>query len=139
MKSDDLYKEYIKSREILISIDEFNILATIFPAVLVATADHLFDAEEKGYIADLVANAAIELYDDEVKADRVAELLFEELLFLSQVNNEWQEKFLSVLHDELEKKDKSALEKMLFETAAVNKNLSDEEQSEIDRILAHIN
>jgi hypothetical protein len=65
--------------------------------------------------------------------------LFEELLFLSQKDNNWQEKFFSVLHDELEKEDKIALEKMLFGTAAVNKKLSDEEQSEIDRILAHIN
>lgn len=139
MKSVDLCVKYSKSRDIVLSEDEFSILATIFPAVLVATADHLFDADEKEYIADLVANAALELYEDENIAEQTAELLFTELLFLSQVNNEWQEKFLSVLHDELEKKDKSALEKMLFETAAVNKNLSDEEQSEIDRILAHIN
>lgn len=139
MKSVDLCVKYSKLRDIVLSEDEFSILATIFPAVLVATADHLFDADEKEYIADLVANAALELYEDENIAEQTAELLFTELLFLSQVNNEWQEKFLSVLHDELEKKDKSALEKMLFETAAVNKNLSDEEQSEIDRILAHIN
>lgn len=139
MKSVDLCVKYSKSRDIVLSEDEFSILATIFPAVLVATADHLFDADEKEYIADLVANAALELYEDENIAEQTAELLFTELLFLSQVNNEWQEKFLSVLHDELEKKDKSALEKMLFETAAVNKNLSDEEQNEIDRILAHIN
>jgi len=73
------------------------------------------------------------------KQRKKAELLFEELLFLSQKDNNWQEKFFSVLHDELEKEDKIALEKMLFGTAAVNKKLSDEEQSEIDRILAHIN
>lgn len=138
MKSVDLCVKYSKSRDIVLSEDEFSILATIFPAVLVATADHLFDADEKEYIADLVANAALELYEDENIAEQTAELLFTELLFLSQVNNEWQEKFLSVLNDELEKEDKSALEKMLFETALVNKKLSGEEQREIDRILAHI-
>lgn len=138
MKSVDLCEKYSKLRDIILSEDEFSIMATIFPAVLVATADHLFDAEEKEYIADLVANAAIELYDDEVKAYRLAELLFKELLFLSQVNNEWQEKFLSVLQEELENEDKSALKKMLLQTAEVNKKMSDEEKSEIDRILKYV-
>jgi hypothetical protein len=70
MNSDDLYNEYIKSRNISISEEEFSILATLFPAVLVATADHLFDEEEKVYIANLVASAALELYDNEEKAEK---------------------------------------------------------------------
>lgn len=139
MKSDDLFIAYKEARNLAISEDEFSILVTIFPAVLVATADHLFDEEEKEYIADLVTNAALELYEDEEKAEQAAALLFEELLFLSQVNNEWQEKFLSVLHDELEMEDKSELENMLLETADVNKKMSDEEKSEIDRILKLVN
>ncbi len=139
MKSDDLFVAYKEARNLFISEDEFSILVTIFPAVLVATADHLFDEEEKEYIADLVTNAALELYEDGEKAEQAAALLFEELLFLSQVNNEWQEKFLSVLHDELEMEDKSELENMLLETADVNKKMSDEEKSEIDRILKLVN
>ena len=53
---------------------------------------NILDEEEKEHIADLVANAALELYDNEENAEQTAAFLFEELLFLSQINNKRQEK-----------------------------------------------
>jgi hypothetical protein len=139
MTSVYLYAEYTKSRAISISEDDFNILVTLFPCVLIATADHLFDEEEKVYIANLVASATVELYDDEYKAEQVAKLLFKELLFLSQVNNEWQENFFSVLRDEFEQEDKFALEKMLFEIAEISSKDAVVVNNEIYRIIKFLN
>lgn len=139
MKSIDLLNEYGKSRNLQLNEDEFSLLVTLYPAVLVATSDHLFDDDEKEYIADVVASSSLELYDNEEQAEKLAEILFNELLFLSQTDNQWQEKFLSVLAEELDSEDKDELKQILLETAEVSKGISTEEKDEISRIMKIIN
>lgn len=135
----DLRNEYCNFRNIQLNEDEFSSLVTLYPAVLVATADHVFDNEEKEYIADVVASSSSELYDNEEQAEKLAEILFIELLFLCHGNNIWQEKFLSVLAEELSPSDKDELKQMLFDTAEVSKGTSAEEKKEISRIMKLIN
>lgn len=139
MKNIDLLNEYTKSRNIQLNEDEFSSLVTLYPAVLVATADHVFDNEEKEYIADVVASSSLELYENEEQAENLAGILFNELLFLSQTDNQWQEKFLSVLAEELGSEDKDELKQILLETAEVSKGISSEEKDEINRIMKIIN
>lgn len=139
MKNIDLLNEYGKSRNLQLNEDEFSSLVTLYPAVLVATADHVFDNEEKEYIADVVASSSLELYDNEEQAEKLAGILFNELLFLSQTDNQWQEKFLSVLAEELGSEDKDELKQILLETAEVSKGISSEEKDEINRIMKIIN
>lgn len=139
MKSIDLLNEYTKSRNLQLNEDEFSLLVTLYPAVLVATSDHLFDDDEKEYIADVAANSSLELYENEVQAEKLAEILFNELLFLSQADNHWQEKFLFVLAEELDLNDKDELKKILLETAEVSKGITLDERDEISRIMKIIN
>jgi hypothetical protein len=139
MKSIDLLNEYTKSRNLQLNEDEFSLLVTLYPAVLVAASDHLFDDDEKEYIADVAANSSLELYENEVQAEKLAEILFNELLFLSQADNHWQEKFLLVLAEELDLADKDELKKILLETAEVSKGISSDERDEISRIMKIIN
>lgn len=139
MKSIDLLNEYTKSRNLQLNEDEFSLLVTLYPAVLVATADHLFDDDEKEYIADVVASSSLELYDNEEQAEKLAEILFNELLFLSQTDNHWQEKFLLVLAEELDLDDKDELNKILLETVEVSKGITLDERDEISRIMKIIN
>jgi hypothetical protein len=135
----DLQKKYCEARGIQLREEEFSLLATLYPALLVATVDDVFDNEEKAYIADVAANAALELYDNEEQAEMIADLLFKELLFLCHDKSVWHDKFLTFLAVELNSEDKEQMKQMLFDTAEASKGISTEEKKEIDRIIKYIN
>lgn len=135
----DLRKNYCEVRGVQLKEEEFSLLVTLYPALLVATVDDVFDNEEKAYIADVAANAALEFVDNEEKAEMTADLLFNELLFLCRDKSMWQDKFLTVLAVELNSEDKEQLKQMLFDTAEASKGISTEENKEIDRIIKFIN
>jgi hypothetical protein len=135
----DLQKKYCEARGIQLREEEFSLLATLYPALLVATVDDVFDNEEKAYIADVAVNAALELYDNEEQAEMIADLLFKELLFLCHDKSVWHDKFLTFLAVELNSEDKEQMKQMLFDTAEASKGISTEEKKEIDRIIKYIN
>lgn len=132
-------QKYNKERNLDLTEEEFSLLVNLYPVIIVAISDGLFDKLEQEYVADISANAALELYEDEKKSEKFAVILFDELKYLAENGDYWKENFLKILSKELTATDKDVLYKMLKETAEVSHGLDKKEINAINEILSLIN
>ena len=137
----NLHQEYQKERNININEDLFYSMVFLYPPVLIAKADGIFDDTEKEYIANLSAALALEIFENEQEAESNAELVFNELLFLSSEGASlWHDKFINELKINLvEPEDKAKMLEMLTQTAEVSNGISIEERKMISEIKKSLN
>jgi len=132
-----LHREYVKSRKIQISEDQFDYLARLYPALLVCMSDGVLDDEEWDGIVMATRGLAAEFVkspDDD--RDMIAMSFRTEIRYMLDNVDKWRKKFLNALHHDLQGQDldKEFVLETMYLFANIAGGISDEEQDAINDI-----
>lgn len=121
----NLYNQYMKDRDINVSMEEFQILVLSYPIFKVANADGNFDQEETQLLSEILVNFLSEIYTDnlnENEQNKLAQLYIEDLLFLDLNKEKYDHEFLKLLST-FSKEIKESISSLLTEIAEVSGGL----------------
>lgn len=132
-----LYQEYIKTRKIKISEDQFEYLAKLYPALLVCMSDGVLDKEEWDGIVMATRGLSAEFVKSpEDDRDMIAMSFRTEIRYLLENVDRWKKKFLNALHNAIkdDKLDQEFIMETMYLFANIADGISDEEQEAINML-----
>jgi len=140
---EELYEEYIFTRKIDISLDQFLILASFFPALLVISTDGKVDEEEWRYVDSLVHSLCNSLDTKRLSIQEVKELknvFHTELRYLQRNFDTWERKFTKALKKYLHDHPvyQSLVSEHIYQSASVSEGICEKEKTMIEYLLKEL-
>jgi hypothetical protein len=140
---DELYEEYTQARKIELTFEQFTVLATFFPALLVISTDGEIDAEEWNYVNSLTEGMCENFKKDGLNPQEVMDLkkLFQrEIHFLQENFDTWERKFTKALKLYLASHTdcKASVLDNIYHSASVSEGICDKEKVMIEYLLKEL-
>jgi len=143
-KVESLYNAYLAAHQNTLTEEQFNSLLIFFPALLVVASDGVVDDEEWMYVKYLAKfmSDSFKYQGDVTESERkeLEALFLENLKYLLESLDTWEEKFIDTLRDYLE--DTPELKEDVLEIlhlfAEASEGTSDEEQEVIDKLVQRL-
>jgi tellurite resistance protein len=135
----DLYQDYTKERNLLLSPDQFASFLAFFPSLLVVSSDGFIDKEEWLYVKKLAKGLGNSFSEEELSAEEIENLTLiykSEFRYLLKNLPLWEKRFLNTLREYLLVNDyaKQFVVDTLFLFADASDGISDSEQKKIKYI-----
>ena len=137
-----LLKEYHKSRNSELTIDQFTYILKIYPSLLVCMSDGKLDKEEWDSVLNISRGLAL-LYLDQMpnaSAEKIENLFRTEFRYLLENIDKWEKKFLNTLKSYLDEHpdEKEFVYEAMYLFANAADGISHDEQRSIDELSSRL-
>jgi len=133
MKLIDYFKDYQSKRNTCLDENQFSSLLMMYPSVLVAVSDGVFDALEKQNLAESVKEAS----DGNIL---IACEMYSELSYLVSADDKLKRETLSCIKDEIANNEevKSMILELMMSIAEASDGISKEESEKIEELKSQL-
>lgn len=103
-QTEKLYEDYLKNRTSNLTLDEFNYLLSLFPALMICMCDGKLDREEWDAVLQIAEGLAIAFHNENSKfrnREEHAQLFNTEFRYLLENIPKWEKKFINVLKENI--------------------------------------